>query len=434
MTFVQLGFLETMQGIFAKLFEEIFSPLLQKILTAILKSLWGMLHSFLSSFLLSSFTKFLSIVDYVANIYDVLTGVETVSYGKQSGLSLVEALLKIDTIGRAFIILTAISIILAFFFSMVSVARSMADSPFENKHPISEVLKWSLKSALTFAMIPLLCLFLVHFSKTIVQVTGQIEYTDTRAGNHNIIIADSTAGDVLFVTMVQDAIIVPDKYKTTEDKNAYVQQRLDYYMSRYGDIASMQFTYSNTDQVFEDVDPMKVNFLLAFPSVLCLLALMLMSSVMLVRRMFELLVLYVVSPFFAASIALDGGAIFKKWKDLFVGKFFAGVGTVITMKIFLIILPFIASNRFSYSSDPLMNKTISVLFVLGGAWAVFNASITIGQVLDPDSASEEQSQRNAIISYMSGKLSNVGAGGGGQQSTGNVRRVGNGPQGPTSRG
>lgn len=433
MTFVQLGFLETLQKIFATLFEEVFSPLLQKALEAIFKVLLGMLHSFLSSFLLASFTKFLSIVDYVAKIYDILTGVETVSYRKETGLSLAEALLKINTIGRAFIILTAVSIVLAFLFSIVSVARSMADSPFENKHPISEVLKWSLKSALTFAMIPLLCLFLVHFSKTVVKVTGQIEYTDTRAGNHNIIIADSTAGDVLFVTMVQDAIKVPDKYKTAEDRSAYVQQRLDYYMTRYGDLASEKFTYSNMDQVLEDVDPMKVNYILAFPSVFCLLALMMMSSVMLVRRMFEMLVLYVVSPFFAASIALDGGAIFKKWKDLFVGKFFAGVGTVITMKIFLIILPFMASNRIHFTDDAFMNKTISVLFVLGGAWAVFNASITIGQVLDPDSASEEQSQRSAIISYMTGKLSNMGSGGQ-QNAGGRVQRVGGGPQGPTSRG
>lgn len=432
MTFVQLGFLETMKGIFADLFEKVFTPLLQKSLETIIKSIFGLAYSFLSSFLLTAFTKFLGYVDYISDVYDILTGAAPVAYGQEKNLSLVQALFKIDTVGRTFIILTAISIVLAFLFSMVSVARSMADSPFENKHPISEVLKWSLKSALTFAMIPLLCLFLVHFSKTIVKVTDQIEYTDTREGSHSIIITNSSAGDVLFVTMVQDAIIVPDKYKTEEDKKAYIQQRLDYYMTGLGDLATNKFTYRNTEQVLEDVDAAKVNYILAFASVITLLALMILSSIMLVRRMFEMLVLYVVSPFFAASIALDGGAVFKKWKDLFIGKFFSGLGTVITMKVFLVLIPFIASNRIKYTDDPFMNKTISILFVLGGAWAVFNASITIGQVLDPDSASEEQSQRSAIISYMTGKLSNMGGGQANQR--GRMQRANQGQQGPSQRG
>lgn len=407
MVFVQLGFTELIQEILATIFNKIFAPYLKKALLAIFHLIWSLFQNFLGEFLLTSFTMWLSFVDYVSSLYDILTGVETVAYGEEEGLTLLQALFRIDTIGRAFIILTAAAIILAFGFSIVSVARSMADSAMENKQPISVVLRWALKSALSFAMVPLLCLFMLHFTKSIFTVFSQIEYTDSREGSHGVAIVGTTPGDILFVTMVQDAIVVPDEFDKDATRADYIQQRLDYYLTELGDVAAEQFSYRNIDQVLEDVDASKVNYVLAFASVCCLLILMLMSAIMLVRRMIELLVLYLVSPFFAATIALDGGGVFKKWKDMFIGKFFAGAGTMISMKLFLIVLPLLASDRIHYSADKMMNQIITILFVLGGAWAVYNASITLGRVLDPDSAQEEESQRRDTLNFIKGRWSKM---------------------------
>ncbi len=407
MVYVQLGFLELLQELLAGLFNKIFAPILKEILLGIFYILWSLFQSFLGEFLLSAFTTWLSFLDYVASLYDILTGVETVAYGEETGLTLMQAMFRISSVGKAFLVLTVVAIALAFGFSMVSVIRSMADSAMENKQPISVVMRWALKSALSFAMIPLLCLFMLHFTKSIFTVVDQLEYTDTREGSHSVIISGTTPGDIMFVTMVQDAIIVPDEFNTSDKRSGYIRQRLDYYLTELGDVASEQFSYRNTDQVFEDVDATKVNYILAFPSVFCLLALMLLSAIMLVRRIIELLVLYLVSPFFAATIALDGGGVFKKWKDAFIGKFFAGAGTMISMKLFLMVLPFLASDRISYTLDKSMNKIITILFVLGGAWAVYNASITIGRVLDPDSAQEEESQRRDTINFIRGRMSKM---------------------------
>ncbi len=407
MVFVQLGFLESLQSILAALFNKIFVKFLGSILMGIFKFLWEMLKSFLASFLLTTFTNLLSFVDYVSSLYDILAGVETVSYKGQKGLTLLQALFSIDKVMTVFVMMTASAMVLAFIFSMFTVIRSMGDSALENKRPISEAMKWSLKSALSFVMIPLLCLFMLHFTQVIFGVINQIEYTDTQKGTHSVSIVGSTPGDVLFVAMVQNAIIVPDEFDKAKTRDAYVRQRLDYYLTELGDVAAEQFSYRNTQQVLKDVDALKVNYFLAFTSAICLLMLLLMSAITLVRRMIELLVLYIVAPFFAASIALDGGGVFKKWKDMFIGKFFAGAGTMISMKLFIIVLPLLASDRISYSSDKMMNQIITVLFVLGGAWAVYNASITLGRILDPDSAQEEESQRRDVINFVRGRWSNM---------------------------
>ncbi len=445
MTFVQLGFLEFIQEILSALFNDVFAPILSKVLMAIFKILWSMVVSFMSSFLLTGFTMWLSILDYIASVYDVLTGVSTVTYGNETGLTMIQALFKVNAVGKAFIVMTVAAIVLAFAFSMLSVIRSMQDTVLENKHPISEVLRWSLKSALSFAMIPLLCVFMLQFTQVIFSTIGEINYTDTSGGNHSVEIVGSTPGDVLFVTMIQDAIVVPEEYDNDTQRAGYIQQRLDYYLTELGDVAANQFSYRNTDQVLEDVNAAKVNYFVAFISVGCLLILMLMSAITLVRRMFELLILYIVAPFFAATIALDGGAVFKKWKNMFIGKFFAGAGTMIAMKIFLMILPMVATSRFAYSEDKLLNQIITILFVLGGAWAVYNASITFGKVMDPDSAQEEEGQRRDTISFVKGRWSKLsqgsqnnqsqnqnsvpGQGGSGSSQGGS----GGGPQGPVRR-
>lgn len=404
MTFVQLGLGDFIQDLLRKLMSNVFAPLLAGALRTIGGLIWTMLKSFLADFMLLAFTMWLRIVDYIASLYNILCGITKVSYDGEKGLTILQALFRIDQVTYSFVILTGVAVVLAFGFSIIAVIRSMGDSIMENKRPISVVLRWAAKSALTFLMIPMLCLFMLHFSKTIFTVVNQLDYTDTREGSHSVTIAGTTPGDMLFVTMVQDAIKVPDSYKTDKDKNAYIRQRLDYYLTEFGDLAAQQFNYKNYDQVQKDVDAEKVNYLLALVSVLFLVIMMGLSSVTLVRRMVELLVLYIVSPFFAATIALDGGAVFKKWKDLFVGKFFAGFGTMISMKIFLILLPFLASDRITYDSNRMINQILTVLFILGGAWAVYNASITIGQVLDPEGAQAEQQERRDTINYIRGRI------------------------------
>lgn len=403
MTYVYLDFVSSLQNIFKTIMDKVLVPVLTQALKHIFDLVLLLVQDIVNQLLMGLFTTLLSLIDYVAEMFNVLCGLRRVTYGNAKDVTLLEALFQVDTLSSAFLKLTVVAVILTFLFTMFSVIRSMGDSALDQRHPISEALRWAAKSALTFLLIPMLCLTMLQMSKAVFSVANQLEYTNTRTGDHKVIIQGSTPGDVLFVSMVQDALKYPKEIQNSEAAmEEYKTNRLDYYLTRLGDVPSKQFTYSNADQVAEDVDATKVNMVVALASSACVLLLMLGASLTLVRRTFEVLVLYLVSPFFAATIALDGGNLYRKWREAFIGRFFAGAGTLITIKLFLILLPCIASNRFQYSSDTRINAILTTLFILGGAWATFKGNALIQQILDPEGAQSEQRERDRMLGFAMG--------------------------------
>ena len=85
-----------------------------------------------------------------------------------------------------------------------------------------------------------------------------------------------------------------------------------------------------------------------------------------------------------------------------MAKFMAAAGTLLTMKLFLLILPFIASDRIKYSDDSTVNTMITTLFVLGGIWSIYKGSTLILQLLDQEAAAAEEREREMIRGYLVG--------------------------------
>ncbi len=423
---VYLDFLSSLKSIFRQIFESVFVPVLSSAMKAIIALIGSLIQRMLGKLLFAGFTTILTLVDYLQKMYDILSGIQNVTVESQKESTILEAMFHINGINRSFMLLTMVAVGIAFLFTTFSVLRSMGDTAMENRHPVSEALRWGLQSALTLFLIPFLCLTLLNVSERIFSSLNEVTYNaaysgadqdtvgNAKYGGHLIIIKGTTASDVLFVSMTQNAIIVPKDIPQGKEEN-YRQMIRDLYLSRYGDMAN-QYTYANTKQVEKDIDIYEINYLLSIASALCMFLLLLGSVLSLVRRIFEILVLYIVSPFFAATIALDGGMTFKRWKDMFVAKFMSAAGTLLTMRLFLLILPFIASDRIKYSDDPMMNTIITIIFVLGGVWSVYKGSSLILQLLDQEAAQAEQRERDMMRGFamaaVSGGLSSaMGVGG-----------------------
>jgi hypothetical protein len=92
------------------------------------------------------------------------------------------------------------------------------------------------------------------------------------------------------------------------------------------------------------------------------------------------LILYLVSPVFSATIALDGGTRFAKWRNQFIGKFFGAFGSVFAMRLYLMMIPFY-QGHIIYSKDTSLNSFISILMILAGAWAVYKGQNLISKPL-----------------------------------------------------
>lgn len=110
-----------------------------------------------------------------------------------------------------------------------------------------------------------------------------------------------------------------------------------------------------------------------------------------IARIFNLMLLYITAPPFAATMPYDDGAKFKQWSVAFVIQAFSLIGTIITMRLFMIFLPIIMSNDLVLFND---NSTaelfIKVIMLIGLISAVRGSSGLITGIL------AEQAGMNAI--------------------------------------
>ena len=128
------------------------------------------------------------------------------------------------------------------------------------------------------------------------------------------------------------------------------------------------------------------------------------AAMMFIRRLFDLLLLYLISPFFVATIPLDDGATFAKWRELFVAKFFSGFGVIFSMRYYLLLVPVIAGKELCLYKPTLpggvmINNVLKLFMILGGAWAVYKSQSLIMQIMNQEAAMAEQ-QAGALISGM----------------------------------
>ena len=117
-------------------------------------------------------------------------------------------------------------------------------------------------------------------------------------------------------------------------------------------------------------------------------------------RMFNLMLLYLVAPLFASSMPIDDGSKWQSWTQAFVIQLFSGFGSVIAMRLYLIIIPLALSSDLVYfpgdgAGFAVLNRMAQLLMVLGGAWAVLQASAVITGILagNPGMAAIQQEGR-----------------------------------------
>lgn len=357
---VYLGFLETLQGILENIFNEVLAPILVAVFNFLLDKLISLIQTLLVDVLLDGLIGLLKLVGLMAKLLDIYSGAANITYGEKS-MTLLELMFSLDGVAKAMFWLMMIAGVFAFVFAAYQVGKSISDSAWDGEYkPISTVLKEAVKSVLAFALVPFLCMVLLLGSNIILrQIT--IVFSDAM-GNASTLGVD----DIIFNGVSQGATnpSTSETYQSTSGK------------------------YKDRDQVAKDFDIKKIDYVSGYTSGVLMLLLLLGTGISFIRRCFDLLLLYLVSPAFSASIPLDGGARFGKWRELFVGKFFYAFGSVISMRLYLIVVPVFGSSNVKFSGDTDMDIFMRLFLIIGGAWAIFKGSGTIAQLLGGSTAEE----------------------------------------------
>lgn len=397
-TYLSSSFVEMLQGVLYTIFDKVLAPILKEILQIYVKYITRVLYALITERLLNLLIVVCSLVDFVESIFNVFAGITPVEVDNRSAY-LLDAFFQLKPVAKAFLTVTAMAVGICMIFTIIKTAKSISDMALEDKNPVSHVLANGMKAGITFMLIPFLCISLLQLSAIITNQVS-VAFESAQGGK-------TTVGTTIFLIAGLDA----DK-KTTKASSPFSEEWEDVTSGRNPSFTDSvrepyllgEKDYKKISQVCLDFYSGNFNFIVGFASAFLMLFVLSGAALLFIRRIFELLLLYIVSPLFVSTIPLDDGAMFSRWRELFVAKFFSGFGIIFTMKYYLMLIPLISGNELtlykaSLPGGVMINNILKILMIVGGAWAVYKSQHMIMQVMNPEAAMAEQ-QASAMLSGM----------------------------------
>lgn len=397
-------FIQLLKDIFLDIFQTVFVPVMTDLLQMYVKYIIMVFWSIWSEILLVLLTIVCSLVDFVEHIFNVFSGISPVEVNKQSTY-LLDAFFQMKEVTSAFTAITVMAVVICFIFTIFKTAKSISDMALEDKNPISKVLGDGMKAAVTFMLIPFLCISLLQISSI---VTNQvISAFDSVQGGH------TTIGTIIFLSSGLDADKATSKRRDVI--SGLVEEKQSGRNPSFTDSVRRPYLegrkdYRDLTVVKKDFYAANFNYVAGFASAVVLLFILAGATMIFIRRLFELLLLYLVSPFFVSTIPLDDGITFAKWREMFVAKFFSGFGVIFSMRYYLMLVPSIAGNdlclyNMNLPNAVIINSILKMFLIIGGAWAVYKSQHLILQIFNPEVASADEQAGNLIKGIVVGTVS-----------------------------
>ncbi len=161
-------------------------------------------------------------------------------------------------------------------------------------------------------------------------------------------------------------------------------------------------SYENINQVRKDFDIWEIRYDVGYITSIVFIVIMTQCVFLFILRLFDLLLLYLAAPAFASTIPLDDGARFQTWRQSFTIKIISGFGSVMAMRLYLVLIQIIMDGKLRFFEDNATNYLCQLLFILGGAYAVLKASPMLTQVVAGNSSAAANSE--ALSAAMGGIL------------------------------
>ena len=152
-----------------------------------------------------------------------------------------------------------------------------------------------------------------------------------------------------------------------------------------------------------------LDFLIGIFGSIVIMVMFVMSAVTFIQRIFDIVLLYIISPISVSTIPVDDGNRFKIWRDMTISKVLGAYGIILSMNLFFIIIPQISSITFF--ADSFKNGIVKILFLIGGAYAVTKANLVIAQLTGGNAGTNETQQMLSNMRYGAGVTkATIGAG------------------------
>ena len=447
-----LGFLETLSEIIGT----VFGALIGILVLIIQKFIWPLFYklfmSLFSQLIMQGVIIMLRGLDFLVNVFDVFAGIKQITYttytagvgNTPQNMTLIDMFMGFGVVKTAFMYITAIAVVVCFGITLFSVIKNMGDGILEGKGNVMDALKRALKAAFTLLLIPAMMWLLLNMSAVMLTQTSfamdksmEINIAGVKPNISRIVWLIGTAD--MKGKPATDSMSKPDNnnirfryYSDYRDGNVYYS----YQKTGHGstaffepkptgktdcrDILGREDSLELIKQMKKDFESksgeedglFRYNFVTVIVVGVALILIMIATLVTFIGRIFDVLLLYLVSPFFVSMMPMDEGAMFNKWRDMFVAKMFQAFGPVIGMKLFIMMLPVLMDPNlvlnvgsglpedFQRFAD-VMARTF---LIIGGCWSMYQSRTLIISLLSYEAAETADAGASALMGHMSKKV------------------------------
>ena len=299
---------------------------------------------FFQELIMQVFLWILRAIDGIMELFSALSGITKINY-KGEQINLVEFLVGDSTISKVFWCVFILAIGLGCMFAIIALVKNMI----ANNRNISTIVgKFFLAMLGTLVMLIVVILGII-ISNSLLVLIAEIFNIDTSV----------RLSETLFNICVGDWL------------NGYSVAEIDFNTITVRDILG-EYDPNTVFGVFPTswkmngmVNP---NTFMYFPALLMVFGVgfaLIKAIAKLVKRVYELIFMYVTMPMFMSTLPLDDGARFRTWRETFVTKVVLTYGTVFSVSIFALILPMISSMQIDGISG-FGNKLFQIFMLIGG--------------------------------------------------------------------
>ena len=299
---------------------------------------------FFQELIMQVFLWILRAIDGIMELFSALSGITKINF-KGEQINLVEFLVGDSTISKVFWCVFILAIGLGCMFAIIALVKNMI----ANNRNISTIVgKFFLAMLGTLVMLIVVILGII-ISNSLLVLIAEIFNIDTSV----------RLSETLFNICVGDWL------------NGYSVAEIDFNTITVRDILG-EYDPNTVFGVFPTswkmngmVNP---NTFMYFPALLMVFGVgfaLIKAIAKLVKRVYELIFMYVTMPMFMSTLPLDDGARFRTWRETFVTKVVLTYGTVFSVSIFALILPMISSMQIDGISE-FGNKLFQIFMLIGG--------------------------------------------------------------------
>lgn len=316
------------------------------------------------------------IIDFIKDIFYMLAGIEPVKVDGQESDLLSHFLLS-DAVKKAFWLVVLIAVILLVLFVIIAIVRSEYANG-ENKKSKTLILGKACQSFIIFMLVPFILLTGITLSNTVVSSVNQSMNPYVLEQGQ-----EATIGGQILVTSGYYAYI-GEESEREEIEIKFITGELD---------------YNNKDVVSQYYKIKDLDFFVGIIGSLVILVMFVMSAISFIQRIFDIILLYIISPISVSTIPTDDGQRFKQWKEMLIGKVLGAYGIILSMNLFFIIIPQV--QQIAFFGNAFKNGIVKILFLIGGTFAVTKANIVIANLTGSHSGGSET--RELIANMRTGK-------------------------------